>query len=232
MIDSAIEEALRQTLLDYRLTRSEKRSLKEVIAPFADDPHKLALARNCAFQLAKNEMQEARQTDVVSWLEDVVKVLQHAAPDPTGTAASQAFFSPQDPCVHKIVRMFGSARKGVDVCVYTITDDRIRDAILAAHRRGVMVRIISDNEKSDDLGSDIQQLDRRGVAVRVDRTEHHMHHKYAIFDNKQLITGSYNWTRSAAKNNEENFIVTSDPDLLKSFSRAFNRLWKQLGSTE
>ena len=37
-----------------------------------------------------------------------------------------------------------------------------------------------------------------GVAVRIDRSEHHMHHKFALFDDAILATGSYNWTRSAA----------------------------------
>lgn len=37
-------------------------------------------------------------------------------------------------------------------------DYRIYNAILAAHRRNVAIRFISDNDKAEDLGSDIQQL--------------------------------------------------------------------------
>ena len=55
-----------------------------------------------------------------------------------------------------------------------------------------------------------------------------MHNKYALFDNRRLLTGSYNWTRSAAKCNEENFIITSDAKLVKAFSCAFEQLWNKL----
>ena len=124
--------------------------------------------------------------------------------------------------------MFQETRRKADVCIFTITDDRIKDAIMDAHQRGILVRIISDNDKANDLGSDIYQLERAGVPVRCDRTDYHMHHKYAIFDGKSLLTGSYNWTRSAARNNEENFIVTAEDSLVQRFENSFADLWKQL----
>ena len=41
-----------------------------------------------------------------------------------------------------------------------------------------------------------------------------MHHKFALFDGRRLMTGSFNWTRSASEQNEENLIVTADPVLV------------------
>jgi cardiolipin hydrolase len=113
----------------------------------------------------------------------------------------------------------------VDVCVFTITDDRIAGPILAAHQRGVRLRILSDNEKELDPGSDVPRLRDAGVPVRIDRSPYHMHHKFAIFDGASLLTGSYNWTRGAATNNEENFLVTGDPNLVRAFAAEFERLW-------
>lgn len=55
-----------------------------------------------------------------------------------------------------------------------------------------------------------------------------MHHKYAIFDEDHLLTGSNSWTRSAARYYEENFIVTNDTALLKSFRSSFEKLWRDL----
>lgn len=111
----------------------------------------------------------------------------------------------------------------------TITDDRITGAILEAHRRGIAIRILTDNEKAFDPGSDITRLEHAGVPIRVDRTPYHMHHKFAIIDNELLLNGSYNWTRGAAENNEENFIITDDKRLLGPFRELFERLWKQFG---
>jgi phosphatidylserine/phosphatidylglycerophosphate/cardiolipin synthase-like enzyme len=55
-----------------------------------------------------------------------------------------------------------------------------------------------------------------------------MHHKFAIFDDSALLTGSYNWTRGAARFNNENFIVTTDRRLIHPFSQTFERLWQAL----
>ena len=89
------------------------------------------------------------------------------------------------------------------ICVFTITDDRITDNIIDAHGRGVQVRVISDNDKAHDRGSDLSRLRRHGLPVAFDKTPDHMHHKFAVFDSKLLVSGSYNWTRSAADRNEE-----------------------------
>jgi mitochondrial cardiolipin hydrolase len=143
-------------------------------------------------------------------------------------APSEAFFSPGDACRHRIVHRFNVARRSVDVCVFTITDDRITRVILDAHRRGVAIRLISDNEKTHDPGSDIAEFRRVGIDVRIDETEHHMHHKFAIFDGTRLINGSYNWTRSASEFNEENLVDTGDTVLLRAFQAEFDALWQRL----
>ena len=60
----------------------------------------------------------------------------------------------------------------MDLCVFTITDDRLVEVwILDAHYRGVRVRIITDNDKAADLGSDIDQLPRGGDR-RAGRSNH------------------------------------------------------------
>lgn len=143
--------------------------------------------------------------------------------------SSQAFFSPGTDCVNEILRQFHQARRTVDVCVFTITDDRITRAIIAAHERGVTVRVLTDDEKSHDLGSDIRRLVDAGIPCKIDAGNvAHMHHKYAIFDGKLLLNGSFNWTRSASENNEENLIVTTDATLLKAFAERFEYLWERL----
>ena len=111
--------------------------------------------------------------------------------------------------------------------MFTITDDRIADAILEAHHRGVKVRIISDDDKSFDRGSDIQRLRDANVSLRVDHSPHHMHHKFAVFDGRLAVTGSYNWTRGAAERNHENLVILDDPRIVPRFVDEFERLWAQ-----
>ena len=55
-----------------------------------------------------------------------------------------------------------------------------------------------------------------------------MHHKFAISDNKLLLNGSYNWTRSASTENNENISITNDLRLVSLFQNEFERLWEDL----
>ena len=142
---------------------------------------------------------------------------------------SHAFFSPGLTCVNEILRQFQTCKHTADVCVFTITDDRITRAIIAAHQRGVNVRVLTDDEKSHDLGSDVQRLAAAGIPCKIDAGNvAHMHHKFAIFDDKLLLNGSFNWTRSASEFNEENLIVSADPVLVSAFAGRFAGLWERL----
>lgn len=141
---------------------------------------------------------------------------------------SHAYFSPGDACLNAILGAFETAEKSVCICVFTISDDRIADAILSAFRRGLSIRIITDNKKLHDMGSDIRELAAKGIEVRVDRSNSHMHHKFAIFDHARVLTGSYNWTRSAALYNHENILVTDNFSIVQDYSQEFERLWNKM----
>src|SRR5207248_2349871 len=140
------------------------------------------------------------------------------APRSPAVGEDLAFFAPGERCLQQIIHRIGQCRRTADLCVFTITDDRISRAILDAHRRGVKIRIISDNEKWHDLGSDIEKFREAGIAVKLDdvhghtdpHLNGHMHHKFAIFDGVRLLNGSYNWTRGAADANYENITDTAD----------------------
>ena len=227
MSDNATREMLAKTLEDFKISRSEKKALRPHVEQWRQQSN-LSLIRNEAFQLAKDQLIDPDSKAVVDWLEDLTKIL-HAETNQSASPRSAVLFSPNDDCSTRIQTHIKMARKSLDICVFTITDNRISEEILDAHKRGVRVRIITDNDKANDLGSDIDQLANRGVDVRKDQTSFHMHHKFAIFDQAQLLTGSFNWTVSAAKNNEENLVITDDPDLIRQFAGEFDRLWKSLG---
>ncbi len=226
MNSDEIDRILKHTLADSRVSRGERRVLKKIVDELGGDEQQLAFMRHRAFEVARAELLGPDAIGVVDWLEDIIKVLQPSGDNQTQDA--EVYFSPGDRCAEKIAGLLHATRSRVDICVFTITDDRISDAILDAHQRKIAIRIITDNDKAEDPGSDIVLLRRRGVPIRVDQTEYHMHHKFAIFDGTRTLTGSYNWTRSAARYNEENFLVTSDPQLVRAYSAAFEQLWGKL----
>lgn len=226
MNDEEIDHVLVETWDDQQLSRSEKKALKEIVEDAGrpdDERHRF---RRRAFELATGFLTEAPSGEVLSWLEDVVRALWPASQESAGSAAApEALFSPGGAIVERVAAMFDAARHTVDVCVFTITDDRIARAMDRAYDRGVKLRVVTDDDKSGDLGSDIAKLARRGVRVRDDASEVHMHHKFAIFDGNRVLTGSYNWTRSANDRNFENAVVASEPGLVRQFQTEFDRLW-------
>lgn len=213
-----------QTLADGRLSRGERRALEKTLAEASLGPQQLANLRSRLFKLAKSRVRSAVAHDTLDWLDDALKTM---APRPETTTTSKVFFSPGDRCLKAITSLIGIARTRLDICVFTITDNRITDAILRARDRGVRVRIVSDNDKSHDAGSDIRQLRGAGVPTRMDPTPDHMHHKFAVVDGNTAITGSYNWTRSAASHNFENLLVTDEAKVVHAYVREFNRLWRE-----
>ena len=134
-------------------------------------------------------------------------------------------FSPGSDCKKLILDTIREATQNLDVCVFTISDDTISDALKAAFDRGIEVRILTDNLKVSDEGSDIEYLYNSGIDIRIDRSENHMHHKFMVADGLVTITGSYNWTRSAEKYNQENVIWINDEQFSSSFLSEFETLW-------
>lgn len=221
-----IGEILRRSFDDHRLSRGERQVLQAAIQELAADEQQLAVLRQWAFAIVREELAGPLAGDSLSWLEDVLKAL--LAKPVAAVRPAEAYFSPGDACVNAICGQLRRVQRTAEICVFTITDDRIADAIDAARHRRVNIRIITDDEKSADLGSDIGRLTSRGIPVRFDRSAFHMHHKFAIFDRATLLSGSYNWTRGAAEGNQENIVVFHDPQLTRRFADEFERLWLAL----
>jgi cardiolipin hydrolase len=56
-----------------------------------------------------------------------------------------------------------------------------------------------------------------------------MHNKFALVDQWLLINGSFNWTRQAIAGNNENVFITDNAQIVDSYQKEFERLWKDFG---
>lgn len=221
----ALDRSLRESAQDFTLDADEKLQLRELGQQL--DAARVRFLRNRAFDIARETMlaTPAETLDVLRWLEQVVKTLDAA--NEAAPVVSSAYFSPGDTCLRRLRDLMRGCKSTLDICVFTIADDRLTDAILECHARGVQVRVVSDNDKQHDSGSDIARLRDHGVAVRLDDSPYHMHHKFALVDGRVLANGSFNWTRSATEKNDENLVVTDDANLVRVFGLQFDKLWQQ-----
>ena len=223
-----LEEFLRRTLDDGRLSRGERRALQEIFLDVDLEKEQQAAFLNRSFLVARDAIAKLPEQEVLTWLLSLSKTLVKTQNEdgPSGRRA-EVYFEPKDDCAGVLRELIRNTERSLRICVFTMTDNRITEAVLSARRRGVAVRIISDDDKSTDRGSDIWRLVDEGLAVRLDQLPDHMHHKFAVFDEATAVTGSYNWTRGAAEKNHENILVTDDPRLVKPFIDEFERLWEQ-----
>ena len=220
-----LESWLSASLEDFKLSQSEALALRDILPRLADDD--VAFVRNRAFQLAREPVRAGGDNAVAAllWLEKLSKVIDNFRQTETSSIA-EAHFSPGEDCRRQLLDLLVSARTSIDISVFTISDDRLVDAILTAHKRDVYVRVITDDDKARDQGSDIYYLIDQGLPVRMDSSQSHMHHKFSVIDKKILVNGSFNWTRSATDYNQENILVTDEPKLVSAYVMEFESLWQ------
>ena len=119
----------------------------------------------------------------------------------------------------------------LDIAVFTLTDNRIAQTLIqmAENRQNPRtIRILTDDETLEARGSDIKKLSHyKNIKVKTDDESSLMHHKFALLDERILINGSFNWTRTASFDNYENFIVTGNPELVRLYQTEFERIWGQ-----
>lgn len=115
--------------------------------------------------------------------------------------------------------------------MYDLTQPDITGAIEAARRRGVEIRIVADEGQSSEAHSEIPYLQSRGIPVRLSRgyrgNRSIMHDKFAVFDQRLVETGSFNWTTSADSYNFENAIFIADPAVVSRYEGEFDKIWRQ-----
>lgn len=143
---------------------------------------------------------------------------------------SEAYFSPSGGIQNQIVQQIDRARSTIDIAVYSFTSTELGHALAAAHRRGVVIRVLRDASQSHNKHDENAYLLAHGIAVQQmggHGRRGSFHDKFAIFDGKILETGSFNWTVNGERYNHENIIFFTDPDLIKAFQKEFEKLWRE-----
>ena len=134
----------------------------------------------------------------------------------------RVYFTPGPDCENNIIAEINNAKK-IDIAVYSITNQNIVDAIIAAKERGTKVRVITDRLQSAGRYSLVEELESAGIPVIRNEKHKIMQNKFAIFDGKRIESGSYNWTDSATKSNAENCMFFEQEN--KAFTKQFDYLW-------
>lgn len=144
----------------------------------------------------------------------------------TQGAQVSVYFAPDDGAARAVLRTLEAARSSIEVLAFSLTADPIAEELLAAHARGVQVRVVVEAARAERLGSEVGRLRAAGVDVRLDNNRGNMHHKVMVIDGQTVITGSYNFSRSAEERNDENLVIVRDRSTAEAFSAEFERIYR------
>jgi len=121
-------------------------------------------------------------------------------------ALAQAFatelipcFTPDEDCTLLIVDQINGAKSTVLVQAYGFTSNQIIQALGRAKERGVDVKIILDKSNEQKRYTSATYLTNHGIKILIDDTVVIAHNKVIVIDGKDVITGSFNFTRAAHK---------------------------------
>ena len=140
------------------------------------------------------------------------------------------YFSPNGGCTQAVVEQLNGATKSVLVQAYSFTSAPIARALVDAHKRGVDVEVILDKSQRTERYSSATFLANEGIQTFIDARHKIAHNKVMVIDGQTVITGSFNFTKSAEEGNAENLLVISNaPELAQRYTAN----WKEhLGHSE
>ena len=141
-----------------------------------------------------------------------------------------SYFSPNLQSAATVIGFIDRCMVALDCAVYSITHDGIAEALIRAHQRGVRVRVLTDSTQAGSKYADDETLEAAGIELRRDKITGLMHHKFMIGDGeteeRAVATGSFNWTKSAATRNMENFVIIRLKYTVEEFQSEFDRIWE------
>jgi phosphatidylserine/phosphatidylglycerophosphate/cardiolipin synthase-like enzyme len=139
----------------------------------------------------------------------------------------EVLYAPEDRPADRLVALYEGARHSIYLASYGLTYPPIVRALIAAKKRGVDVRVITDREKLDDpkQRAALETLQLAGIPIRVNRHDGLMHLKQAVVDDRVNTSGSMNQTASAARYNDERLDILYDPVSTHRANEKFLKMW-------
>ena len=151
-------------------------------------------------------------------------------------------------------QLLAESRRRVDLALFVFSDQGLADTLAQRQQQGVRIRLLADpgfanrafSEVLDLLGLQLPDHQCKlevanrpwgqalaGVGTPRLAGGDKLHHKLAVIDDRRVITGSFNWSPSAAHQNDETLLVIDSPQLARHFSAEIDRLWQgaELGVT-
>jgi len=132
------------------------------------------------------------------------------------------YFSPVDHVSDKLVALVNGAQHSVRFIIFTYTDKDLASAMIGRFQAGVDVAGVIENRGASQGA--LVPLACAKVPVKVDGNKYTMHHKVIVIDESIVVTGSFNFTKSADTENDDNVLVIYDPAVAKQYLAEYDHV--------
>jgi len=131
----------------------------------------------------------------------------------------------------ELAAVIEQAASSVDVAAYDLDLERVTDALIAADRDGVQVRVVVESDNADEQS--VADLRRAGVPlVEDERDSGLMHDKFIVLDGQWVWTGSWNLTENGTYRNNNNGVLIASPALAENYTAESEEMFAgQFGPT-
>jgi hypothetical protein len=127
----------------------------------------------------------------------------------------------------ELLDRLNGATGSIDVAIYSLSRVSIRDALIAAHNRGVTVRVVADDDAYHEAGHNphFQALQTAGIPLVLDNRSSLMHNKFFIIDSQVVWSGSTNITNTGFSYNHNNSLVFTSTQLAAIYRTEFEEMF-------
>lgn len=133
-------------------------------------------------------------------------------------AKIQILFSPSGGCTDAIVCSIDKSKKNIYVQAYSFTSKPIAEALVKAKKRGIEVEIILDKSQRSEKYSSADFVSHSNIPTYIDSAHTIAHNKIMIIDDEIVITGSFNFTKSAEQSNAENILLIENTNIAQTYT--------------
>jgi phosphatidylserine/phosphatidylglycerophosphate/cardiolipin synthase-like enzyme len=138
----------------------------------------------------------------------------------------EIYFSPDDHIQAGLVDLLKDTKSSIYFLAYSFTADPLGDAIIQRSGAGVTVSGVMDADQvASNTGTEFDTFRSAGLDIRLDGDPGLMHHKVMILDGQTVVLGSYNFTASAEKYNDENLMVIHSQEIAAQYMQEFQRVY-------
>lgn len=126
-----------------------------------------------------------------------------------------------------LVNAIAAVQNTLDIAAFEMNSETIYQAVLAAHQRGVRVRIVTDDKHGldDEKDDALRDLKAAGIAVVDDNRSALMHNKFMIMDGKIIWTGSWNYTVNGTYRNNNNVLAMENATAAAAYQAEFDEMF-------